>query len=376
MEPETKNLIDQQKKDKKQNEPFFNGKIKTYFAFFSYTKLGIFNVGIILISIIIILIRRTNISIFKSNKNENIIKDLNYYQKKQNYFCDNIRYEFNKEIEETISLFNVSLNGINFELFLYKDLDYLSNIIRSKKFYDDVGTLHMLKALEYYKDKNNYKNEDLIIIDIGANIGWYTIFFGIHNYSVLSFEPYPENYYVLKKNYCRNIKNIIEENTNNLTITLINRAIYPTEATCGYYQDIKNSKKDLVICDLRKEDNFNIDYMKMDLVNSTNLGDFIPIINHKKITLLRLDLEFEGENAIKSGIKLITKYHIPYIFIEFNFLIFSIHMTTAQEFFKFFIDNGYKISLNGFLTNDFIDIEELMIIRATRNNLYFVYVGQ
>ena len=71
----------------------------------------------------------------------------------------------------------------------------------------------MLKALEYYKDKNNYKNEDLIIIDIGANIGWYTIFFGIHNYSVLSFEPYPENYYVLKKNYCRNIKNIIEENT-------------------------------------------------------------------------------------------------------------------------------------------------------------------
>ncbi len=376
MEPETKNLIDQQKKDKKQNEPFFNEKIKTYFSFFSYTKLGIFNVGIILISIIIILIRRTNISIFKSNKNENIIKDLNYYQKKQNYFCDNIRYEFNKEIEETISLFNVSLNGTNFELFLYKDLDYLSNIIRAKKFYDDVGTLYMLKALEYYKDKNNYKNEDLIIIDIGANIGWYTIFFGIHNYSVLSFEPYPENYYVLKKNYCRNIKNIIEENTNNLTITLINRAIYPTEATCGYYQDIKNSKKDLVICDLRKEDNFNIDYMKMDLVNSTNLGDFIAIINHKKITLLRLDLEFEGENAIKSGIKLITKYHIPYIFIEFNFLIFSIHMTTAQEFFKFFIDNGYKISLNGFLTNDFIDIDELMIIRATRINLYFVYVGQ
>ena len=81
MEPETKNLIDQKKYVKKQNEPFFNEKIKTYFAFFSYTKLGIFNVGIILISIIIILIRRTNISIFKSNKNENIIKDLNYYQK-------------------------------------------------------------------------------------------------------------------------------------------------------------------------------------------------------------------------------------------------------------------------------------------------------
>ena len=116
--------------------------------------------------------------------------------------------------------------------------------------------------------------------------------------------------------------------------------------------------------------------MRMDLVNSTNLADFIPIINHKRITILKLDLEFEGENAIKSRIELINKYHIPYIFIEFNFLIFSIHITTAQEFFNFFIDNVYKISLNGLLTNDFFDIEELMIIRVFRINLYFVYVGQ
>ena len=106
------------------------------------------------------------------------------------------------------------------------------------------------------------------------------------------------------------MKNIIEENTNNLTITLINRAIYQTKATCGYYQDIKNYKKDLVIWDLRKEDNFDIYYMRMDLVNSTNLADFIPIINHKRITILKLDLEFEGENAIKSRIELINKYHI------------------------------------------------------------------
>ena len=376
MDSESKKLIEQIKNPKKPKEPFILEKRKKYFPFFSYNKLGIFNVFIILISIIIILIIRTNFSIFKSNKKENIIKDLNCYQKIQNYFCDNIRYEFNKEIEETISLYNVSLNGTNFELFLYKELDYLSDIIRMNKFYDENGTLHMIKALNYYKDKNNYNSEDILIIDIGANVGWYTIFFGIHNYSVLSFEPYPENYYVLKKNYCRSIKNIIEENSNNLTITLINRAVYPTEETCGYYQDIKNSKKDLVICDLRKEDNFDIDYMRMDFVNSTNLADFIPIINHKKITLLRLDLEFEGENAIKSGIELINKYHIPYIFIEFNFLIFPIHMTVAQEFFKIFIDNGYKISLNGFLTNDFIDIEELILTRTARINLYIVYVGQ
>ena len=77
--------------------------------------------------------------------------------------------------------------------------------------------------------------------------------------------------------------------------------------------------------------------MRKDLQNSTNLADFIQIINHKRITILRLDLEFEGENAIKSGIELINKYHIPYIFFEFNYLIFSIHIQLLKDFLNFLL---------------------------------------
>ena len=35
----------------------------------------------------------------------------------------------------------------------------------------------------------------------------------------------------------------------------------------------------------------------------------------KRMTLLRLDLHYEGEQAIESGKELITIYHIPFIFM-------------------------------------------------------------
>lgn len=132
----------------------------------------------------------------------------------------------------------------------------------------------------------------------------------------------------------------------------------------------------MVICDFSLEDNFGIDYMRMALINSTRLKDFIPLINHKRITLLRIDMEFEGEKAIRSGKDLITLYHVPYVFIEFNKKMFSIHETKEEDFLKFFVNNGYQISLKGFLANDFISIEDLMKKKFKRINLYLVYIEQ
>ena len=370
MDLETKKLIDRKKNPKKIFEPISKEKGIKIIPYFSTSFIAIANVIIIFFAIVIIFIKRISISLFKSNKNGIIQKNLTYYQNIQNKFCDNIRYEFNREIEDMIILYNVSLNGTNFEMFIYKELDYLSEQIQINRSYQGEGTLYMLNALKYYGDKYNIKNEDMVIIDIGANVGWFAMFFGIHKYSVLAFEPYYDHFYILKKNYCRLIKNNLGLNS---TVTLVNKAVYQTEELCGFYQDIKSSKKDLVICNLKKEKYFDIDYMRMARVNSTSLNNFIPFFINKKIILIRFDLEFEGGNAIQSGKELITLYHVPYIFIEYNIQIFSIHKTTQEEFLQFFIINGYKISLKGFLTNEFIEVEDLLDIKFSQINLYLVH---
>ena len=210
-----------------------------------------------------------------------------------------------------------------------------------------------------------------MIIVIGANVVWYTTLLGVFKYSVLTFESFPDNYYILKKNFCRNHKDFFGPLS---TVTIVNQALYPKETFCDYYKDIKNSKKDLILCDKDKEKNLDKDYINIGRIKTTKLSDFIPLIYGKRKTLLRLDLEFEGEMAIESGKELISLYHIPYVFIEFNLSMFDLHETKPKDFLVFFTDNGYKISIDGFLTKKFISIEDLLKIKFTKINLYLVYV--
>ena len=335
--------------------------------------LGLINIFLIILFFTIFVLFRIKNFICMINFNKKKPKDLKYYQDLQNRFCDNIINHINRELENDIILYNVSLNDTQFDIFIYNDYDYYSWQIKLNQSFEGEATLHMLNAIQYYADKNDYLNDDIVIFDIGSNVGWYSTFFGTYKYTVLSFEPLPKNDYVLRKNFCRNNKNYAEPQS---TITIINEVLYPIETFCDYYKDIKNSKKNLVLCDKSKEKNLDKDYIKIDTIKTNKLSNFIPLINDKRMTLLRFDLEYEGEMAIESGKELITKYHIPFVFIEFNMLMFALHETRPQDFLRFFTQNGYKISLNGFLTKQFISVEDIMKTNFVTINLYLVYIGE
>ena len=373
MDIESSNLIKiKQSKQKRENEFFSYEKDLKQLTNFLKTILGIINITILIIALFIFILNKidfNNISFifnFFSNKN------LSYYQEIQNNFCNNAHLSINKQFEEKIMLYNISLNHTTFDMFIYNSYDFLSYQIQLNQSLQGEATLNMLSALKYIGDKYALANDDIAIIDIGANVGWYTSFFGYFKYTVLSFESLPENNYILKKNFCRNNKDFFG---NLSSVYIINEVLYPFETYCDYYKDKKNSKKNLVLCDKSKEKNLDKDYIKIDQVKTTKLSNFLPLITNKHVILIRLDLEYEGEMAILSGKELIYKYHIPFIFIEFNMLMFALHETRPQDFLRFFTENGYKISLKGFLTDEFISVEEIMRTNFIIINLYLVFVG-
>ena len=374
MELESTNLINitNSKNDRIMEAFSYEKDIKQLMRFLQKI-LGLINIFLIILFFTIFVLFRIKNFICMINFNKKKPKDLKYYQDLQNRFCDNILNHINRELEKDIILYNVSLNDTQFDIFIYNDYDYYSWQIKLNQSFEGEATLHMLNAIQYYADKNDYLNDDIVIFDIGSNVGWYSTFFGTYKYTVLSFEPLPKNDYVLRKNFCRNNKNYAEPKS---TITIINEVLYPIETFCDYYKDIKNSKKNLVLCDKSKEKNLDKDYIKIDTIKTNKLSNFIPLINDKRMTLLRFDLEYEGEMAIESGKELITKYHIPFVFIEFNMLMFALHETRPQDFLRFFTQNGYKISLNGFLTKQFISVEDIMKTNFVTINLYLVYVGE
>ena len=74
--------------------------------------------------------------------------------------------------------------------------------------------------------------------------------------------------------------------------------------------------------------------------------------------------------VMQDAIELITKYHVPYILAEYSKTMISEHGTNPVDFIKLFTDNGYKVSREGFLSQNFLNPEEVR-----PGNIYFTYYG-
>ena len=62
-------------------------------------------------------------------------------------------------------------------MFLFNNYDYLSWKIQLNQSLESEATLHMLNAIKYFQDKYDFENDEIAVVDIGANVGWYTTFF-------------------------------------------------------------------------------------------------------------------------------------------------------------------------------------------------------
>lgn len=147
------------------------------------------------------------------------------------------------------------------------------------KTFDRVMALFFWKhgMLESYETENikNMISEDMVVLDIGANIGYYTLIFSdlVGNGGVVyAFEPDPDNYMTLtenvKANHCNNVvalsKAVAQKNG---SVTL-----YRNEGNRGDHSihDYTGDKKNTVIVDCVSLDSYfsqgtKVHFVKMDI---------------------------------------------------------------------------------------------------------------
>ena len=304
-------------------------------------------------------------NIININKNNNILIP---YIKQQNDFCHNKNKYYNKIIEDQIILKKVKFEDYSYEIYVYKNPNFLTNSLRKEFSFEESETINILKALQYYSIKNNIKNnKNIFMLDIGGNVGWYPSFLGRFGYSILSFEPFETNYYVLMKNYC-----LINQKSN---VVIITKGINNEEKRCDYFMHVNNTGNGMIICDKNIINNklLNHKFKKLKNVSLTKLSNFIPYLSDKNLALIKIDIEGAEGKAIESGIDLITKYHVPFIVIEFTPILLKEHGTNPYKLIKLFIDNDYYISLKGFLFKSYISIGELMSQTKHQRDCYFIY---
>ena len=89
------------------------------------------------------------------------------------------------------------------------------------------------------------------------------------------------------------------------------------------------------------------------------------------MALIKIDVEGSEGKVVKSGIDLITKYHIPFIYIEFTTDYLKMQGTNPRELLEIFKKNGYSISTIDFISKKYITIDK--IVNVTSKDLYLVY---
>ena len=324
----------------------------------------------IIITIIFFLILIINFFYFTSKKGSNnvnsnldnsvreiedaLIFDKNTLEKlkrQQIEFCknNNNQNNFIKEYEEQITLTKVCLLSQLFDMYVYKNNDIISTEIINTQSWDGDKINNLLTPLLYYSIIKSLKPQDIYILDIGSHIGWYSLFIAKFGYNIISFEPSEINNYILNKNLCINKE---------LNITLIKKGLYNEERKCDFFINQENIGDGWVFCD--KKENLPGHLKKTGEVMVTKLENYVQFLTQNNLGLIKIDIEGAEEKALESGFTLISKYRVPFIFMEFNPRALEAHGTDPRKFLKRFLKYGYRFARYNFFDNDFYPIDEIM----------------
>ncbi len=173
---------------------------------------------------------------------------------------------------------------------------------------------------------------DSVIIDIGANIGYYTLIAAkkAANGWVHSFEPVTKNYEALQKNI----------HLNHLTNVTTNAAgISADESLETYYI---SSGDNSGMSGLRPAENFSGFTEK---IKTITLDSYAETKKLSHIDIIKIDIEGNEMNALK-GMKIILEKYSPVIFIELineHLNNFSTDIAEVYAFLKSYDYKPYKI---------------------------------
>ena len=170
------------------------------------------------------------------------------------------------------------------------------------------------------------------------------------------------NNYILRKNFCLNP---------NLNITLINKGLYTEEKKCDYYLHSGNIGNGMILCDKNITKAF--EFTKSGKAYLTKLSNYIEFLSTKNVALIKIDVEGSEGKAIEGGIELISKYHVPFIFLEFTPHLLRIHGTDPIQFLEMLEMNGYKFPKDNFFDSNYYTKQEILEKYRKGVNLYIVY---
>tara|TARA_B100001559_G_C16489946_1_gene617986 strand:+ start:609 stop:1553 length:945 start_codon:yes stop_codon:yes gene_type:complete len=208
-----------------------------------------------------------------------------------------------------------------FDLWIHPNDEILSRSI----VYDKIWEPETTKLIK------NIIHEGDVAVDLGANIGYFTMLMANlvgTSGKIFSFEPEPQNFEILQKNIKQNhLKNVV---ANQSAIGDMNGKIklYLSNTNAGWHKvfpkqfvdyEVSDKNIDVKICSLDKE--------------------FID----KKIDFIKMDVEGYEWNAIKGGKKILEENHDVKLIFEFFPMALRANNVKPDTVLTYLLDIGFHI---------------------------------
>lgn len=233
---------------------------------------------------------------------------------------------------------NLKKKHPNFVIFNH---DYVSTDILIDGFYE---YKELITLINWLKKKNKFNN----VLDIGANIGNHSVFFSKYFKKVLSFEPNPHSFDLLKLNTKKYKKiNIFNFGLSNKNST---QDFYSYELNYGGSSLKKNNKIPY--------QKFKAKFYKFDQLKKVE----------KNIDLIKIDVEGEELNVLK-GLKDTIKKNEPII-------IFEVHKDEIRNGSSKVIDYLKDLKYNNFYSIENYESQNINIINKIMYFLKFLFYSR
>lgn len=247
---------------------------------------------------------------------------------------------------------SVHSNGVQeFSINVYGSDDAVSNEILQSGWENDKIAMFNHYFTEYSKEHNLTLSE-LTFVDVGANVGWFSLNMAALGVDVLAFEPMEDNLNLIRQSLCipTNIESGVSER-----ITLFEYGLGEKEETCVIYSDDRNFGDGHTQC-VEDENDLEIPpgHSVRGRIPVHRLDDVLSA-EGRNVVVVKMDTEGHEGKVFKGGAEFLLNTGVPVLTLEFVPEWLESNGDEPLEILKSFTDAGYNLTQEnreGFVSNE------------------------
>ncbi|GMH38169.1 hypothetical protein BSKO_06053 [Bryopsis sp. KO-2023] len=235
---------------------------------------------------------------------------------------------------------NVDVDGTTFSINVYKRGDIVSgSILRDKWWELDTSRMFVKLMNDEYRQRAvanpSLKKSDLTFLDIGANIGWYSLLMAAEGFKVVSIEPMTKNFDALRSSVCQNkLEN---------SVTVHKTGLSEEKRECKIVSDVGNTGDGIIVCDDAWSKS---NYETREVVHINRLDDVIS--GEEPIVFAKIDVEGYEDHVLGGANKTLLHSNISKIMSEFSPRMMGDAQSDPVHYLKTWSEAGYTIRERGF----------------------------